>query len=180
VYSDRAVWDAGSRRVLLLGQDHLQPPPRFIAYSERTNSWRALPMPKWAEPHRFFHAYENNALDDRNGVLYHHASATRLVHRYDIARAEWTTLPEIPGAATGHGTALVYFPERKGLVRVLAGAVHFYGEEQGSWSRLAERLPMGPYHNFAIYSPPYHVVVFGGGNAARTCTGWAPGARRCG
>jgi hypothetical protein len=166
VYADRAVWDARSRQVLFLGQDHLRPPPRLIAYDDRTNAWRALPTPKWAERLRFFHGYENNALDEGKGVLYHHASATRQVHRYDIGRAEWTTLPEIP-AATGHGTALVYFPERKGLVRVLGGAVHFYSEEKQAWSRLAEGLSMGPYHNFAIYSPPHRIVVFGGGNGSK-------------
>ncbi len=55
-----------------------------------------------------------------------------MAHRYDSAKDEWTTLPEIEDAATGHGTALAYFPERKGLVRVLGGAVHFFDEEKGT------------------------------------------------
>src|SRR5437764_545341 len=84
------------------------------------------------------------------GLLFPHASASRLVHQYDIARAAWSTLPEIQGAATGHGTALEYFPEAKGLVRVLGGVVHCYREADNTWSVLTrERLPMGPYHNVA-------------------------------
>jgi hypothetical protein len=167
VYSDRAVWDSRSRQVLFIGQDHLRPPPRFISYSTDSNSWRALPTPKWAEPLRFFHGYQNTALDGEKGFLYHHASATRQVHRYDLAKGEWTTLPEIGGASTGHGTALVYFWEMKGLVRVLGGVVHFYSEDKKVWSRLADKLEMGPYHNFAIYSPPHGSVIFGGGNGSR-------------
>jgi hypothetical protein len=168
VYSDRAVWDPRSRQVLFIGQDHLRPPPRFIAYRAAANRWQALPTPPWAEKLKWFHAYENNALDPATGRLFHHPSASRVVHQYDIARAVWSTLPEIPGAATGHGTALEYFPEAKGLVRVLGGVVHFYREDRKTWSVLTrERLPMGPYHNFAAYSAAHKVMLFGGGNGSR-------------
>jgi hypothetical protein len=168
VYSDRAVWDPRSQQVLFIGQDHLRPPPRFIVYHARTNRWQALPTPAWAVKLKWFHAYENNAIDAGTGRFFHHPSASRLVHEYDIARAVWTTLPEIKGAALGHGTALEYFPERKGLVRVLGGIVHFYSEDTRTWSVLNEKkLPMGPYHNFAAYSPAFKIVLFGGGNDSR-------------
>lgn len=167
VYSDKAVWDPGSEQVLFIGQDHLRPPPRFIVYDAAANAWRAMPTPKWAEPLKWFHAYENNAIDAARGIFYHHPSASRLVHRYDIARDAWTTLPEIPGAATGHGTALEYFPERKGLIRVYGGAIHYYSEDKNAWSLLRDKLPMGPYHNVAAYSPAHQVVLFGGGNGSK-------------
>jgi hypothetical protein len=168
VYSDRAVWDPRSGQVLFIGQDHLRPPPRFIVYGAAANRWQALPTPAWAAKLKWFHAYENNALDAGTGRFFHHPSASRVVHQYDIAAAAWSTLPEIQGAATGHGTALEYFPERKGLVRVLGGVVHFYGEDTKTWSVLNKtKLPMGPYHNFAAYSAAFQVVFFGGGNGSR-------------
>lgn len=167
VYSDKAVWDPRSEQVLFIGQDHLRPPPRFIAYSAAANSWQAMSTPKWAEELKWFHAYENNAIDAGRGIFYHHPSASRLVHRYDVAKDAWTTLPEITGAATGHGTALEYFPEMKGLVRVYSGAVHFYSEDKNAWSLLRDKVPMGPYHNVAAYSPAHKAVIFGGGNTSK-------------
>src|SRR5262245_7801772 len=91
VYSDRAVWDPGSGQVLFIGQDHLRPPPRFIVYSAASNSWEAKPTPKWAESLKWFHAYQNNALDGK-GLFYHHPSASRQVQRYDIAKDQWSAL----------------------------------------------------------------------------------------
>ena len=78
-----------------------------------------------------------------------------------------TTLPEIKDAATGHGTALAYFPERKGLVRVYGGAVHFFDEEKNTWTLLKDRFPMGPYHNIAKYNAVDKSVIFGGGNGSK-------------
>jgi hypothetical protein len=168
VYSDKAVWDPTSQQVLFVGQDHLKPPPRFIVYSAKTNSWKAMPTPPWAEKLKWFHAYENNAIDAGKGLLFHHSSASQLIHQYDIAKDAWTTMPPIAQAATGHGTALEYFPEMKGLVRVYSGTVHFYSEAQKSWTVLSkEKLPMGPYHNVAAYSAPAKAVVFGGGNSSQ-------------
>ena len=165
-YSGKAAWDAVSRQALFVGQVHLKGPPVFIAYSAKTNTWRRMPTPKWAERLKWFHAYENNAADSARGVFYHHSSDSPLVHRYDVAKDEWTTLPKLEGP-TGHGTALEYFPERKGLVRVLGGTVWFWSEAKNAWTRLAEKLDMGPYHNFASYSPKFELVLFGGGNDSR-------------
>jgi hypothetical protein len=89
------------------------------------------------------------------------------VHRYDIAKDEWTTLPEIKDAATGHGTALAYFPERKGLVRVYGAAVHFFDEEKNTWTLTKEQFPMGPYHNIAKYNAVDKSVIFGAGNGSK-------------
>jgi len=172
-YTDTAVWDPKSQQVLFVGQGHYSA-FKFIAYSAVSNSWKLMPTPSWwkgdAQTGKgpIGHAYENNAIDPVRGRLYHHQSATRLVHRYDIANGEWSTLPEIKGAAVGHGTALAYFPERKGLVRVLAGVVHFFDEDKNEWSILKEKVPMGPYHNIAKYNPVDHSVILGAGNGSKT------------
>ena len=171
-YTDTAVWDPRSRQVLFVGQGHYSA-VKFIAYSEADNAWKLLPTPSWWKGDArtgkgpIGHAYNNNAIDPAKGILYHHQSATRVVHRYDIAKETWSTLPEIKGAAIGHGTALVYFSEMKGLIRVYSGTVHFYDEAKNTWSVLKEKLPMGPYHNIAKYSPPHKAVVLGAGNGSK-------------
>jgi hypothetical protein len=171
-YTDTAVWDPASQQVLFVGQGHYSA-VKFIAYSAQTNSWKLLPTPAWwkGDPQTgkgpIGHAYNNNAIDQAKGLLYHHQSATRLVHRYDIAKGQWSTLPEIKDAATGHGTALVYFPERQGLLRVLAGTLHFYDEKKDAWSLAEGKVEMGPYHNIAKYNPVDHSVIFGAGNDSR-------------
>ena len=172
-YTDAAVWDPKSQQVLFVGQGHYSA-VKFITYSAMTNSWKLMPTPSWwtgdAKTGKgpIGHAYENNTIDTAKGILFHHQSATRLVHRYDIAKDEWSTLPEIKGASTGHGTALTYFPERKGLMRVLGGAVHFFDEEKNAWSQLKDPVAMGPYHNIARYNPVDKSVIFGAGNNSKT------------
>jgi hypothetical protein len=171
-YTAAAAWDPTSRQVLFVGQGHYSA-LKFISYDAATNAWKLRDTPTWWKGDArtgkgpIGHAYYNNAIDPVRGVFYLHQSATRLVHRYDVAKAEWTTLPEITGAATGHGTAIAYFPERKGLVRVLGGTVHFFSEEKKEWTRLRDKLAMGPYHNVAQYTAVHKVILFGGGNNSK-------------
>jgi hypothetical protein len=63
-----------------------------------------------------------------------------------------------------HGTAIAYFPDMGGIIRVIAGRVHFYNESTQSWSVLADHLPMGEYHNIAEYSAGAKAMLIGGGN----------------
>jgi hypothetical protein len=171
-YTGAATWDPTSQQVLFVGQGHYSA-LKFITYSAKANAWQLRETPEWwkGDPKTgkgpIGHAYYNNTIDPVKGVLYHHQSATRLVHRYDIAKKEWTTLPEIKDAATGHGTAIAYFPERKELVRVLGGTVHVFNEEKNAWTRLTDKLAMGPYHNVAQYSSAQKVVLLGGGNNSK-------------
>jgi hypothetical protein len=171
-YTAAAAWDTTSQQVLFVGQGHYSA-VKFISYGAALNAWRLRPTPPWwkGDPETgkgpIGHAYYNNTIDPNRGLFFLHQSATRLVHRYHVAKDEWTTLPEIKGAPTGHGTALVWFPERKGLVRVLAGHVHFFSEEKNEWTKLEDGLPMGPYHNVAQYSAVSRVVLFGGGNNSK-------------
>jgi hypothetical protein len=172
-YTDTAVWHPKSQQVLFVGQGHYSA-VKFITYSAAANSWKLMPTPAWWKGDPLSgkgpigHAYQNNTIDPAHGLLFHHQSATRLVHKYDIADDAWSTLPEIKGAAIGHGTALAYFPERKGLVRVLAGTVHFWDEETNAWSVLKDKVAMGPYHNLARYNPVDRSVIFGAGNGSKT------------
>ncbi len=159
-YTDTAVWNPKSQQVLFVGQGHYSA-LRFIAYSAATNPWKRLPTPKVVEGRPgnrqggpIGHAYNNNALDAARGILFHHQSATRLVHRYDVAADKWTTLPEIKDAAAGHGTALAWFPERQELVRILGGTVHVFDERTNAWSILKDKLPVGPYHNLLSRTSP--------------------------
>jgi hypothetical protein len=171
-YTDQAVWDPKSLQVLFVGQGHYSA-VKFVAYSAASNRWKQLPTPSWwgGDPDTgkgaIGHAYDNNALDPAKGILYFHQSATTKVHRYDIAKGEWSTLPELKGAPTGHGTALVYFPEMAGLIRVLAGSVHYFSEEKKAWSLLKDKVSMGPYHDIAKYSPVEKAVIFGAGNESK-------------
>jgi hypothetical protein len=171
-YTGAATWDPRSQQVLFVGQGHYSA-LRFISYDAKTNTWSKRPTPSWwkGDPESgkgpIGHAYYNNAIDPTTGTFYLHQSATKLVHRYDVAKNEWTTLPEITGASTGHGTAIAYFPERKGLLRVLGGSADFYSVEKDSWTRFPDKLAMGPYHNVAQYSAVHKVVLFGGGNNSR-------------
>jgi len=170
-YTGAATWNPGSQEVLFVGQGHYSA-LKFISYSATTNGWKLRPTPPWwkGDPETgkgpIGHAYYNNAVDAISGAFFLHQSATRLVHRYHVAKDEWSTLPEIKGAATGHGTAIAYFPERKGLVRVLGGTVHFFDEAKDEWIVLKSKLPMGPYHNVAQYSAPDKTVLLGGGNGS--------------
>jgi hypothetical protein len=166
-YSGKAAWSAPTRQVLFVGQVHLKGPPVFITYSADDNRWQRAKTPPWAEQLKWYHAYENNAADSEHGIFYVHQSDSRLVHRLDVAKNVWTTLPEFD-APTGHGTAIEYFPERRGLVRVLGGEVWFWSEEDKKWSRVAKDLELGPYHNVASYSAKAGVVLLGGGNDSRT------------
>ncbi len=171
-YTGAATWDPASQQVLFVGQGHYSA-LKFISYSAATNAWKLRATPPWWKGDAktgkgpIGHAYYNNAIDPIKGVFYLHQSATRLVHRYEIAKDEWTTLPEIKAAATGHGTAITHFPEMKGLVRVLGGTVHFYSEDKNEWTMLKDKQPMGPYHNVAQYSAAQKLVLFGGGNNSK-------------
>jgi hypothetical protein len=170
-YTGKAAWDEKSQQVLFIGQTHLKGPPVFISYAARDNAWKRMATPPWAESLKWFHAYENNAADSAAGKFYHHSSASTDVFALDTDSGEWTKLPELKDAATGHGTALEFFPEMGGLVRVLGGgasggSVHFWSAKTNEWKLLAEDVNMGPYHNFASYSPAKKAVLFGGGNGS--------------
>jgi len=86
------------------------------------------------------------------------------IYSYNVATDTWSLLPELPETYVSHGTALAYFPDMGGLIRVISGRVHFYNKGTQSWSVLADNLPMGEYHNIAEYSAGAKTMLIGGGN----------------
>jgi len=163
-YSDSATWDPNSHKLFFIGKGYAQRPWKFITYDEATNNWSHLPDPYWFHEGENGHGYDNNAIDAKRGIFYHHKSASAEVYRYEVATDTWSMLPELPQTYLGHGTAIAYFPEMGGMIRVLAGRVHFYDESTQSWSVLADSLPMGEYHNIAEYSAGAKAMLIGGGN----------------
>lgn len=163
-YSDKAVWDPHSQQVLFVGQDHLKPPPRFIVYQATSNSWKAMPTPAWAEPLKWFHAYQNNAIDAAQGRFFHHPSDSWRVHAYDIASDTWESLPELRDVDRGHGSAIEYFPDRKELFRFFGKSAQVLPDGAAQWKAAAKDLKAGPYHNIAAYSATRKAIIFGGGN----------------
>lgn len=165
-YTDRATWDSKHHKLHFIGQGHLTPPPRYVTLDEATAQWKIEPTPEWAKPLSWFHAYQNNTIDEARGIFYHHPSYTNIVYRLDIEKNEWTKMPVINGAPLAHGTSLVYFPEMHGLIRVLGGTVYQFTEDTNSWKCLGEKFKCGPYHNMSVYNPVQKVVYFGGGNGS--------------
>lgn len=164
-YSGKAGYDARNRQVHLIGQVHLKGPPVHIRYDLATNAWTQMPTSEWAKPLKWFHAYENNAADGEGGYFFHNASASGLVHRFEAAKNEWTTLPELK-APHGHGMALAYFPERRSLIRYLGKEVWEFNSAAGQWAALSKEAAAGPYHNLACYSAGFKTVLLGGGNGS--------------
>lgn len=165
-YADSAAWDPVSKQIFFVGQGHYAP-LKFIKYSARTNTWTLLPTPDWWKGPtdvQIGHAYGNNAIDQSRRILYYLDG--RPLYKYDIAKEQWTTLPKFEGPS-GFGTALAYFPEMKGLIRVYKTQVHFFGDEKPSWTLVQEKVPMGQYHNFAKYNAVQKVVMIGGGNGSK-------------
>src|SRR5262249_2511855 len=92
-YNEGAVWDPRSRQWLYVGGAH-NAPARFVIYSADTNAWKVMPQPDWLGKSAT-HGYDHNALDPARGVFYYRPFNSRNVYRYNIAAAQWTTLPKL-------------------------------------------------------------------------------------
>ena len=144
----------------------------FVSYADSTNAWQVLPQPSWFPCTYPMHGYHHTAIDVANGKLYHRPFSNTVIEKYDIASQTWTSLPAIPSNVLGNiscCTGVAWFPERNSLIYTSLesgtnGAVVEYRESTGQWVRIAGNLPMGSYHNIALYNPVYNVVLFGGGN----------------
>jgi len=83
--------------------------------------------------------------------------------------SDWTALPELPsGAATCIATGIEYFPERDELVYVDCTTQALVTSKGGTedWQTMDGPFAMGPYHDWAVYNPFHHVVLFGLGNGS--------------
>src|SRR5262245_56788690 len=170
-YNEDAVWDPKTRQFFYVGGDH-NDTVRFITYEDKTNIWKAMPQPPWVGKGTS-HGYSHHGLDAVRGLLYYFpfGDRGRTVHRYDIAKGTWSTLPKLdPPEYLACCVGVEYFPELDGLVVANGGggkgSVHLFQEKTQKWTTLASDLPMGPYHNTAQYSPGHKIVLFGGGNGS--------------
>jgi len=172
-YMDKATWDPITRQVLFIGGPHTGM-PKFIVYSESSNIWRREPDAYWW---RDIHGYQHNAINVAAGEFYHRPYDTTRVYKYKIATKTWSDLPPIPMESKQVAGALEYFPERNGLLFIDGDwGAFFFDMNSNTWNMIANTsnvvdttlptLPMGPYHNFAVYSPIHKVIVFGGGNGS--------------
>jgi hypothetical protein len=177
-YSDKGVWDPNTCQALFSGGGHLSE-MKFIAFSASENTWFRPPNPTWwcpPDPDDAYacatHAYGHNALDPATGTYWFRTFNSAAVHRTAVASpivGAWDEAPALPADAAGCiATALEYFPELGGLVYVdCAGQtarVLYDGDD--AWTTLPGAYPMGPYHNYAVYSAGVGQVLFGAGNGS--------------
>lgn len=169
-YTHDACWDPKTRQLFFLGQGHYSD-LKFICYSEDTNTWKTIPTPWWQRDETkghgpIGHAYGNNALDPA-GFFYHQQYGTHTVHRYDISKSRWDQLPEVPRdmGQGGHSSALEWFPDLGGLVRISGSIVSVFDGKELKWKLINnKKLTLGKMHYFAEYNPVHQVMIFGGGN----------------
>jgi hypothetical protein len=166
-YTDEAVWDPVSRQLLFCGEGH-GGPPRFVKYTESTNSWTVLPLPGFGP----VHAYDHQAVDPASGTYYRGRYYSREIQQYNVKEGTWSRLTDIPASSGLGGSRITfgfeYFPEMRGLVVFLAAnGLYFYDVPKSQWRQLAGSLGRYTYHEIARYNPVHKVVVFGGGNDSK-------------
>src|SRR3989454_8294191 len=186
-FTENGVWDSGSGQFFYLGGDHSPTTPdncpRFVSYTESTNTWQILTKPPWfatkCVPLSAMHGYDHTGIDPVHRKLYHRPYTDMVVRRLDLSTNTWADLPTIPTSVMANNDCCVgvaWFPERNSLVYASIesgtnGSVIEYQESTGQWQRLGSsvpNLPMGTHQQFAEYNPRNHVVVFGGGGGSRS------------
>src|SRR2546421_1786995 len=74
-FAEKGVWDGFSKQFVYIGGDHIPAPPacpRFVSYSESTNTWQILPNPLWFPcSGTGMHGYDHTAIDPVHRTLYH-------------------------------------------------------------------------------------------------------------
>lgn len=165
--AESAVWSPRTQQLHFVGQGEGQP-LRHITYSAAENAWKVMPVPSWWSAdnpnHRAGHAYDNNAVDQNAGLIYHHRNGSGEVYYASTRTGEWRRLAALPPTGKPEeGTAMVYSPELNGLVRVYAGAMHVFRRSDRGWSILKDNIAMGSSGNVAEYNTARRIIVFGGG-----------------
>lgn len=165
-YSEDMIWDSTARLAYFLGGDHVYAAgddfPRFVRYTDDTNTWEILPAPDWL-PSSTSHGYDHSALDPETGVFYHRAFNSNLLRRYDPTTGEWSTVTA--PFVNDYGPccdALEYFPALGGVIWVRGwGEIWRYSEASREWDRLAESLDIGGTWLFAAFNPIRNEMVIG-------------------
>ena len=175
-YSDDCVWDPSSRKLYFIGSDHQHATgyPRFVVYSESTNTWTTLARPSWfpSLTETAMHGYDHSALNPETGVLYHSpfikGGGSRRLYSYDTRTSAWLPLIMSP-YASACCVGIEYFPEYHGLIFVDNGgarAIYGYKTADKTWSALKTGVSLGDYHQVAEYNPVHKVMIGGGGNGS--------------
>ena len=175
-YSDDCVWEPSSRKLYFIGSDHQHATgyPRFVVYSESTNTWTTLARPSWfpSLTETAMHGYDHSALDPETGMLYHSpfikGGGSRRMYSYDTRTSAWLPLFMSP-YASACCIGIEYFPEYHGLIFIDnggAGAVYGYKTRAKTWSSLKTGISLGDYHQVAEYNPVHKVMIGGGGNGS--------------
>ena len=178
-YSDKGVWDPNTCQALFYGGGHLSL-EKFIALSASTDTWFQAPNPPWwCDPQSVenpyecaTHAYQQDALDPATGTFYFRGFNSAAVHRHQVDStldADWDQIPDLPSdAASCIATSLEYFPDRDELVFVdcTTQSLRTWKPGDTSWATLDGPFAMGPYHNYGVYNPVHHVILFGLGNGS--------------
>jgi hypothetical protein len=182
-FAENGVWDPVTSQFFYIGGDHSPTMPdtcpRFVSYTESTNTWQMLPKPGWfpCTPLTAMHGYDHTAIDPVHRKLYHRPYNDMVVRRLDMTTNTWTDLPTIPLTVMANRNCCVgvaWFPERQSLIYASVesfanGSVIEYQEATGQWQRLGSsvpNLPMGTHQQFAEYNPVNKVVLFGGGGGS--------------
>ena len=167
-WTEDMVWDPVTQQILYIGGGH-EADTMFLVYSAASNTWRRItPLaPGWVRtgPGGLTdHAYDHNAIAPSVRRFYHRQFFSSYIDIYNIDTGAWSRSQEMPNYAQCCG-ALEYFPEMGGLVYLDgSGALYLMDVNTGSWRTLAGSFRIGPYHNFAEYSPVAKVLLFGGGH----------------
>src|SRR5262249_50082232 len=116
-YNEDAVWDPKTRQFYYVGGDH-NDIVRFVTYVNDTNSWKIMPKPDWVGKGTS-HGYSHHGFGVEQGFLYYFplGNKARTIHRYDIAKSVWSTVPKLdPPEYLACCVGVEYFPELDGLV----------------------------------------------------------------
>jgi hypothetical protein len=169
-WTDRAVWDPGSKKIFFVGGAHApEANKKFITYDDATNSWKQEPRPFWFcvgdGGSCIMHAYDHNALNPLDGEFYHHPMGSTNLYKYTIGTGAWSAMPNLP-ENVGCCVGMTFFPERKGLFLNGGPNALFYTNNTQKWSTLSTTIKDGTYNNFALYNPVLKHIIFGGGNGS--------------
>jgi hypothetical protein len=180
-YGGDAAWDAGSRKLLFVGNDHIDSimseADRFVIYSADTNAWRNMAPPPWSSAGMTDHGYYEHAADG-NGHMYRRANKSgRTFGIFDIASETWSSTAADNLSSSSCCSGADWFPELGGMIHVQGGepgggVVRLYNASTGQWSGLASNLaPLtdGTF-TYAAYNSVAKLMIFGQKSAAYKLT----------
>jgi hypothetical protein len=167
-YADKMVWDASRRQIYFTGGGHGQQ-EKTIVYNDDTNTWTDLGSPPWytVNPGSAIHGYQHNALEGDTHYYLIYGTQTVRTRNVTQGNASWSTLAN-SAPMTGATGALEWFPTygaNGSLIAITGADIVRWNKTTGTWSSLPTQS-IGPYHNFAVYSPIRDILYFGGGNGS--------------